>query len=111
MSSTGSASGIANANFANFDNFPKSCSADFASFGSSQKNAGVAEAAGVPADRYAALADLHNVFGITKPEQGTFPIHSITIKHQATTEVVRTLCKGKKSAANIDYCLLYIKVM
>ncbi|XP_057206467.1 arf-GAP domain and FG repeat-containing protein 1a isoform X2 [Triplophysa rosa] len=68
---TGSASGMANANFANFDNFPKSCSADFASFSCSQKNAGGAEASSVPPDRYAALADLDNMFGTTKPEQGT----------------------------------------
>ncbi|XP_056613521.1 arf-GAP domain and FG repeat-containing protein 1a isoform X2 [Triplophysa dalaica] len=68
---TGSASGIANANFANFDNFPKSSSADFASFSSSQKNPGGAEASSVPPDRYAALADLDNMFGTTKPEQGT----------------------------------------
>ncbi|XP_067221520.1 arf-GAP domain and FG repeat-containing protein 1a isoform X2 [Chanodichthys erythropterus] len=70
----GSSSGLVNANFANFDNFPKSCSADFASFSSTQSNS-VAEghkvdAGSVPADRYAALADLDNIFS-TKPEQGT----------------------------------------
>ncbi|XP_067306439.1 arf-GAP domain and FG repeat-containing protein 1a isoform X4 [Pseudorasbora parva] len=69
----GSSSGLANANFANFDNFPKSCSADFASFSSTQSNSVVegskVEAASVPADRYAALADLDNIFS-TKPEQG-----------------------------------------
>ncbi|KAK7156715.1 hypothetical protein R3I94_006680 [Phoxinus phoxinus] len=64
----GSSSGLANPNFANFDNFPKSCSADFASFSSTQSNS--VEAVSVPADRYAALANLDNVFG-TKPEQGT----------------------------------------
>ncbi|XP_067221521.1 arf-GAP domain and FG repeat-containing protein 1a isoform X3 [Chanodichthys erythropterus] len=69
-----SSSGLVNANFANFDNFPKSCSADFASFSSTQSNS-VAEghkvdAGSVPADRYAALADLDNIFS-TKPEQGT----------------------------------------
>ncbi|XP_067306441.1 arf-GAP domain and FG repeat-containing protein 1a isoform X5 [Pseudorasbora parva] len=68
-----SSSGLANANFANFDNFPKSCSADFASFSSTQSNSVVegskVEAASVPADRYAALADLDNIFS-TKPEQG-----------------------------------------
>ncbi|XP_042627419.1 arf-GAP domain and FG repeat-containing protein 1-like isoform X2 [Cyprinus carpio] len=66
-----SSSGLANANFANFDNFPKSCSADFASFSSTQSNSvgegHKVEAASVPADRYAALT---NVFG-SKPEQGT----------------------------------------
>jgi len=69
---TGSSSGLANANFANFDNFPKSCSADFASFSSTQSNSvgegHKVEAASVPADRYAALT---NVFG-SKPEQGIF---------------------------------------
>ncbi|CAM4555128.1 unnamed protein product [Leuciscus chuanchicus] len=64
----GSSSGLANPNFANFDNFPKSCSADFPSFSSTQSNS--VEAVSVPADRYAALANLDNVFG-TKPEQGT----------------------------------------
>ncbi|XP_051535697.1 arf-GAP domain and FG repeat-containing protein 1-like isoform X4 [Myxocyprinus asiaticus] len=71
---TGSSSGLANANFANFDNFPKSCSADFASFSSNQSNSvgegHKAEAASVPADRYAALADLDNIFSSTKSEPG-----------------------------------------
>uniref|UniRef100_A0AAR2M5H4 Arf-GAP domain-containing protein n=1 Tax=Pygocentrus nattereri TaxID=42514 RepID=A0AAR2M5H4_PYGNA len=70
----GGSSGQANANFANFDNFPKSCSADFASYGSSQTNCagGGAKAEGfaVPADRYAALADLDNIFSSVKPDQG-----------------------------------------
>ncbi|KAJ8397286.1 hypothetical protein AAFF_G00441200 [Aldrovandia affinis] len=67
--------GLANANFANFDNFPKSSSADFGSFSSSQSNstgvpkAGV-DSASVPADRYAALADLDNIFSSAKPEPG-----------------------------------------
>ncbi|KAK2880824.1 hypothetical protein Q8A67_018092 [Cirrhinus molitorella] len=70
----GSSSGPANANFANFDNFPKSCSADFGSFSSTQSNSvgerHKAEGVSVPPDRYAALADLDNMFS-TKPEQGT----------------------------------------
>ncbi|XP_036392102.1 arf-GAP domain and FG repeat-containing protein 1a isoform X8 [Megalops cyprinoides] len=71
----GSTSGLANANFANFDNFPKSSSADFGSFSSSQSNStGVPKAAvdstSVPADRYAALADLDNIFSSAKPEPG-----------------------------------------
>ncbi|XP_016334918.1 arf-GAP domain and FG repeat-containing protein 1-like isoform X6 [Sinocyclocheilus anshuiensis] len=73
-SHSGSSSGLANANFANFDNFPKSCSANFASFSSTQSNSvgegHKVEAFSVPADRYAALANLDNVFG-SKPEQGT----------------------------------------
>nr|AAH56768.1 ArfGAP with FG repeats 1 [Danio rerio] len=69
----GSSSGLSNANFANFDNFHKSCSADFPSFSSSQSNSvgdvHKADAVSVPADRYAALADLDNIFS-SKPEQG-----------------------------------------
>uniref|UniRef100_A0A8C6SG99 ArfGAP with FG repeats 1a n=1 Tax=Neogobius melanostomus TaxID=47308 RepID=A0A8C6SG99_9GOBI len=75
--STGSASGgLANANFANFDNFPKSCSADFGSFSSSSQSNSTgadteaAQSANVPGDRYAALADLDNVFSSGKPEPG-----------------------------------------
>ncbi|KAK3560827.1 hypothetical protein QTP86_021852 [Hemibagrus guttatus] len=67
--------GLTNANFANFDNFPKSCSADFATYGSTQSNCsggGVkADGSAVPADRYAALADLDNIFSSGKTEQGS----------------------------------------
>ncbi|XP_035239686.1 arf-GAP domain and FG repeat-containing protein 1a isoform X11 [Anguilla anguilla] len=71
----GSTPGLANANFANFDNFPKSSSADFGSFSSSQSDSAGAPKAGVdgpsvPADRYAALADLDNIFSSAKPEPG-----------------------------------------
>ncbi|KAG8002113.1 Arf-GAP domain and FG repeat-containing protein 1 [Nibea albiflora] len=76
-SHTSSASGgLANANFANFDNFPKSCSADFGSFSSSSQSnstgAGrdAVQSTSVPADRYAALADLDNVLSSAKTEQG-----------------------------------------
>ncbi|XP_030007672.1 arf-GAP domain and FG repeat-containing protein 1a isoform X6 [Sphaeramia orbicularis] len=75
--SMGSASGgLANANFANFDNFPKSCSADFGSFSSSSQSnstgAGrdAVQSTSVPADRYAALADLDNMFSSANTEQG-----------------------------------------
>lgn len=72
---TGGSAGLANANFANFDNFPKSCSADFATYGSAQANCsgGGAKADGgaVPADRYAALADLDNIFSTGKTDQGS----------------------------------------
>ncbi|KAG2462271.1 DAW1 factor, partial [Polypterus senegalus] len=72
-SHTGSSSGLANTNFANFDNFPKCSSADF---GASQSNATGAPKAAVgkasipTADKYAALADLDNIFSSAKPEQG-----------------------------------------
>ncbi|XP_049581143.1 arf-GAP domain and FG repeat-containing protein 1a isoform X3 [Syngnathus scovelli] len=64
--------GLANASFANFDNFPKSCSADFGSFSSSSTGAvrDTVQSTGVPADKYAALADLDNVFSSGKTEQG-----------------------------------------
>lgn len=74
-SPTGGSAGLASANFANFDNFPKSCSADFATYGSTQANCpgggAKADRGAVPADRYAALADLDNIFSSAKPEQGT----------------------------------------
>ncbi|XP_022048269.1 arf-GAP domain and FG repeat-containing protein 1a isoform X6 [Acanthochromis polyacanthus] len=67
-SHTSSASGgLANANFANFDNFPKSCSADFGSTGAGRD---AVQSTSVPADKYAALADLDNVFSSAKTEQG-----------------------------------------
>ncbi|XP_037317405.2 arf-GAP domain and FG repeat-containing protein 1a isoform X4 [Pungitius pungitius] len=72
-SSTGSASGgLANTNFADFDNFPKSCSADFGSLQSNSTGGGrdAVQSTSLPADRYAALADLDNGFSSAKTEQG-----------------------------------------
>ncbi|XP_074689853.1 arf-GAP domain and FG repeat-containing protein 1 isoform X8 [Strix aluco] len=62
--------GSVNANFAHFDNFPKSSSADFGAFNASQSNttATAASKAAVnkpnlqSADKYAALANLDNIF-------------------------------------------------
>ncbi|XP_019359161.1 PREDICTED: arf-GAP domain and FG repeat-containing protein 1 isoform X4 [Gavialis gangeticus] len=62
--------GSGNANFAHFDNFPKSSSADFGAFSASQSNttATAASKAAVnkptlqSADKYAALANLDNIF-------------------------------------------------
>uniref|UniRef100_A0AAY4C8H6 Arf-GAP domain-containing protein n=1 Tax=Denticeps clupeoides TaxID=299321 RepID=A0AAY4C8H6_9TELE len=70
---SGSTSGLANANFANFDNFPKSCSADFGTLGSLSGGGAksAADSAAFAADRYAALADLDNIFSSTKTEQGS----------------------------------------
>ncbi|XP_047450117.1 arf-GAP domain and FG repeat-containing protein 1a isoform X5 [Mugil cephalus] len=68
--------GLANASFANFDNFPKSCSADFGSFSSSSQSNSTGtgrdavQSTSVAADRYAALADLDNVFSSANTEQG-----------------------------------------
>uniref|UniRef100_A0A8C4SPT4 ArfGAP with FG repeats 1b n=1 Tax=Erpetoichthys calabaricus TaxID=27687 RepID=A0A8C4SPT4_ERPCA len=60
----------ANTNFANFDNFPKSSNADF---GASQNNAigapkaAVGKASIPTTDKYAALADLDNIFNFGYP--------------------------------------------
>ncbi|XP_035767520.1 arf-GAP domain and FG repeat-containing protein 1a isoform X4 [Neolamprologus brichardi] len=68
--------GLANASFANFENFPKSCSADFGSFSSSSQSnstgAGrdVVQSTNISADKYAALADLDNIFSSAKTEPG-----------------------------------------
>uniref|UniRef100_A0A8C5SQL0 Arf-GAP domain and FG repeat-containing protein 1 n=1 Tax=Laticauda laticaudata TaxID=8630 RepID=A0A8C5SQL0_LATLA len=74
---SGSARSV-NANFAHFDNFPKSSSADFGAFGGSQSNTTAASKAVVnkpclqSADKYAALANLDNIFstGQGGTEQG-----------------------------------------
>ncbi|XP_019950775.2 arf-GAP domain and FG repeat-containing protein 1a isoform X3 [Paralichthys olivaceus] len=79
--SMGSASGgLANANFAKFDNFHKSCSADFGAFSSSSQSnstgAGkdAVQSTSIPADRYAVLADLDNMFSSAITEQGGIPV-------------------------------------
>ncbi|XP_004576808.2 arf-GAP domain and FG repeat-containing protein 1 isoform X3 [Ochotona princeps] len=67
---TGGSAGSVNANFAHFDNFPKSSSADFGTFNTSQSHQTAsavskvsAHKAGLPtADKYAALANLDNIF-------------------------------------------------
>ncbi|KAM8804892.1 arf-GAP domain and FG repeat-containing protein 1 isoform 3-T3 [Eudromia elegans] len=80
-SHTGGSAGSVNANFAHFDNFPKSSSADFGAFNASQSNTtatAVSKAAvNKPnlqsADKYAALANLDNIFstGQGGSEQGS----------------------------------------
>ncbi|KAM4565728.1 arf-GAP domain and FG repeat-containing protein 1a isoform 3-T3 [Odontesthes bonariensis] len=68
--------GLSNANFAHFDNFPKSSSADFGSFSSSSQSnstgagSDAVQSTSVSVDRYAVLADLDNVFSSAKTEQG-----------------------------------------
>uniref|UniRef100_A0A672FR80 ArfGAP with FG repeats 1a n=1 Tax=Salarias fasciatus TaxID=181472 RepID=A0A672FR80_SALFA len=95
-SNTGSTSGgLANANFANFENFPKSCSADFGSFSaSSQSNSAGAgrdavQSTSVSVDRYAALADLDNMFSSAITEQGKLllPTAGLPQKQQAALAV------------------------
>ncbi|RLV99093.1 hypothetical protein DV515_00010069 [Chloebia gouldiae] len=78
---TGGSAGSVNANFAHFDNFPKSSSADFGSFNASQSNATATAASKAAvnklnlqsADKYAALANLDNIFsaGQGGSEQGS----------------------------------------
>ncbi|XP_078420276.1 arf-GAP domain and FG repeat-containing protein 1a isoform X7 [Cetorhinus maximus] len=68
--STGGSSASSNANFANFDNFPKSSSADFGAFCSSGNDTTVIKAHAVSQDKYAALADLDNVFSYSTSTQG-----------------------------------------
>ncbi|XP_078245312.1 arf-GAP domain and FG repeat-containing protein 1 isoform X17 [Pogona vitticeps] len=76
---TGGSAGSMNANFAHFDNFPKSSSADFGAFSASQSNTTAASKTAVnkpnlqSADKYAALANLDNIFstGQGGSEQGS----------------------------------------
>ncbi|XP_048200567.1 arf-GAP domain and FG repeat-containing protein 1 isoform X2 [Perognathus longimembris pacificus] len=67
---TGGNAGSVNANFAHFDNFPKSSSADFGTFNTSQSHQTASAVSKVStnkaglqtADKYAALANLDNIF-------------------------------------------------
>ncbi|XP_004674275.1 PREDICTED: arf-GAP domain and FG repeat-containing protein 1 isoform X4 [Condylura cristata] len=67
---TGGNAGSVNANFAHFDNFPKSSSADFGTFSTSQSHQTASAVSKVTtnkaglqtADKYAALANLDNIF-------------------------------------------------
>ncbi|XP_070278398.1 arf-GAP domain and FG repeat-containing protein 1 isoform X2 [Myotis yumanensis] len=67
---TGGSAGSVNANFAHFDNFPKSSSADFGTFSTSQSHQTATTVSKVAtnkaglqaADKYAALANLDNIF-------------------------------------------------
>ncbi|XP_075808271.1 arf-GAP domain and FG repeat-containing protein 1 isoform X6 [Microtus pennsylvanicus] len=71
--------GSVNANFAHFDNFPKSSSADFGTFSTSQSHQTASTVSKVStnkaglqtADKYAALANLDNIFSA-----GQVPSHS-----------------------------------
>ncbi|XP_034988493.1 arf-GAP domain and FG repeat-containing protein 1 isoform X3 [Zootoca vivipara] len=79
--------GSVNANFAHFDNFPKSSSADFGAFSASQSNTTAASKAAVnkpnlqSADKYAALANLDNIFstgqGGSEPGSGFGAAHTV----------------------------------
>lgn len=77
---TGGSAGSVNANFAHFDNFPKSSSADFGAFNASQSNATVTGASKAAvnkpglqsADKYAALANLDNIFSAGQGNKSYF---------------------------------------
>ncbi|XP_060130512.1 arf-GAP domain and FG repeat-containing protein 1 isoform X8 [Zootoca vivipara] len=83
----GGSAGSVNANFAHFDNFPKSSSADFGAFSASQSNTTAASKAAVnkpnlqSADKYAALANLDNIFstgqGGSEPGSGFGAAHTV----------------------------------
>ncbi|XP_029471068.1 arf-GAP domain and FG repeat-containing protein 1 isoform X9 [Rhinatrema bivittatum] len=85
----GGSTASANANFAHFDNFPKSSSADFGAFGSTQSNATAASRATVnksslpSADKYAALADLDNIFSTGQGGSGQGSGYSPAVKASA----------------------------
>ncbi|KAK7883345.1 hypothetical protein WMY93_029519 [Mugilogobius chulae] len=92
--------GLGNANFANFDNFPKSCSADFGSFSSSSQTNSTgagreATQSSAPADRYAALADLDNMFSSGKTEPGSgAPSGTSTAAAAAAAQVTQIPAAG-----------------
>uniref|UniRef100_A0A8C5KZV0 ArfGAP with FG repeats 1 n=1 Tax=Jaculus jaculus TaxID=51337 RepID=A0A8C5KZV0_JACJA len=78
----GGSAGSVNANFAHFDNFPKSSSADFGTFNTSQSHPAAStvskvsanKAALQTADKYAALANLDNIFSAGQvPSQASAP--------------------------------------
>uniref|UniRef100_A0A8D3BK40 ArfGAP with FG repeats 1a n=1 Tax=Scophthalmus maximus TaxID=52904 RepID=A0A8D3BK40_SCOMX len=77
--SSSASGGLANASFANFDNFPKSCSADFGALSSSSQSNSTGsgrdavQSTSTADDRYAALADLDNVLSSANTEQGGIP--------------------------------------
>ncbi|XP_065414057.1 arf-GAP domain and FG repeat-containing protein 1 isoform X42 [Chrysemys picta bellii] len=80
-SHTGGSAGSMNAKFAHFDNFPKSSSADFGAFNASQSNTTATAASKVAvnkpnlqsADKYAALANLDNIFSTGQAAPSTNP--------------------------------------
>ncbi|XP_032887865.1 arf-GAP domain and FG repeat-containing protein 1 isoform X6 [Amblyraja radiata] len=78
-SSGSGSSASTNAHFANFDNFPKSSSADFGAFCFSGSDTSVIKAHAVSEDKYAALADLDNVFSSNTQTQVSFGTASMSM--------------------------------
>ncbi|XP_030071568.1 arf-GAP domain and FG repeat-containing protein 1 isoform X2 [Microcaecilia unicolor] len=90
---TGGSTASANANFAHFDNFPKSSSADFGAFNATQNNVTpasrvAANKSSLPsADKYAALADLDNIFNTSQGGSGQGSGYSTAVTASAGSTV------------------------
>nr|XP_033814288.1 arf-GAP domain and FG repeat-containing protein 1 isoform X9 [Geotrypetes seraphini] len=101
---TGGSTASANTNFAHFDNFPKSSSADFGAFSTTQNNATSASRVAVnksslpSADKYAALADLDNIFNTSQGGSGQGSGYSTT----ATASAGSTVSAPSLSSASTD---------
>ncbi|XP_072897537.1 arf-GAP domain and FG repeat-containing protein 1a isoform X5 [Hemitrygon akajei] len=101
-SHTGGASASTNANFANFDNFPKSSSADFGAFCSSGSDTSVIKAQAVSEDKYAALADLDNAFSSNTQTQGA----SSQLTNFGSTSVGSSVITANHSSSANKYAAL-----
>ncbi|XP_067898616.1 arf-GAP domain and FG repeat-containing protein 1a isoform X3 [Heterodontus francisci] len=96
--STGGSSASTNANFANFDNFPKSSSADFGAFCSSGNDTTIIKAHAVTQDKYAALADLDNVFSCSTSTQGA----SSQLTNFSSTSVGSSVMTANQSSSSAN---------
>ncbi|KAM7160074.1 arf-GAP domain and FG repeat-containing protein 1 isoform 7-T7 [Macrochelys suwanniensis] len=99
--------GSMNANFAHFDNFPKSSSADFGAFNASQSNTTATAASKVAvnkpnlqsADKYAALANLDNIFSTGQATPSTNPFVAAPVAPVApSTNPFQTNSRGAPAA-------------
>ncbi|XP_042709549.2 arf-GAP domain and FG repeat-containing protein 1 isoform X33 [Chrysemys picta bellii] len=99
--------GSMNAKFAHFDNFPKSSSADFGAFNASQSNTTATAASKVAvnkpnlqsADKYAALANLDNIFSTGQAAPSTNPFVAAPVAPVApSTNPFQTNSRGATAA-------------
>ncbi|XP_067898618.1 arf-GAP domain and FG repeat-containing protein 1a isoform X5 [Heterodontus francisci] len=97
-SHAGGSSASTNANFANFDNFPKSSSADFGAFCSSGNDTTIIKAHAVTQDKYAALADLDNVFSCSTSTQGA----SSQLTNFSSTSVGSSVMTANQSSSSAN---------
>ncbi|XP_065414056.1 arf-GAP domain and FG repeat-containing protein 1 isoform X40 [Chrysemys picta bellii] len=104
---TGGSAGSMNAKFAHFDNFPKSSSADFGAFNASQSNTTATAASKVAvnkpnlqsADKYAALANLDNIFSTGQAAPSTNPFVAAPVAPVApSTNPFQTNSRGATAA-------------